>query len=155
MREIVYKGTYFKFQLKGSKSVRIPLAGNPALDEERLVKEWSKWTEDEYCLYVNCRELSPLWSLLADRTQSGDPEVWATKIAAFTELIERWARLKFVQLYAGSEWPPPHVSGQKVPDDDVAAVLSDPERWRCLDNPTRVITVALSERDIAELEEGM
>ncbi|MFE6039853.1 hypothetical protein [Streptomyces sp. NPDC056452] len=112
-------------------------------------------TEDEYCLLVNCRELSPLWALLADRTQSDDPEVWATEIPAFTELIERWARLKFVQLYAGLEWPPPHVSGQKVPDDDVPEVLSDPESWQCLDNPTRVITVALSERDFSELEEGM
>ncbi|MFD4688992.1 hypothetical protein [Streptomyces sp. NPDC058463] len=119
------------------------------------MKEWPKWTEDEYCLYVNSRELSPLWSLLADRTQSDRQKVWVTKIPAFAELIERWARLQFVQLFAGAEWPPPHISGQKVPDADVAVVLSDPESWRCFENPTRVITVALGERDISELEEGM
>ncbi|MEU9096033.1 hypothetical protein [Streptomyces sp. NPDC048428] len=119
------------------------------------MKEWEQWSEDEYCLYVNCREASPLWSLLADRTQSDSAEVWKTKIPAFADLIARWSRLGFVVLFAGKGWPPPHISGQRVLDGDVESVLSDPASWQCHENPTRVIAVVLGERDISELEEGM
>jgi hypothetical protein len=112
------------------------------------------WQDDEYCLYVNGRENSDLWSLLADRSDSGDEQEWVKHIPRFTRLIACWSRLGFIKVFRSDEWPAGH-TGEEATGQELDELLADPQSWEYTEEPTRWICVASGDREIQELEEGM
>ncbi|MFE2540468.1 hypothetical protein [Actinacidiphila glaucinigra] len=106
-----------------------------------------EWTDDEYLLYVNAREGSRLWEILADRTQSADEKLWEEYVPAFSRLIVRWQRLGFLKVRRGTEWPVAYV-GDDVPTDQVASLVQDPASWKYAEEPSIVIAVTVGDRPI-------
>ncbi|MFE6904056.1 hypothetical protein ACFVFJ_45885 [Streptomyces sp. NPDC057717] len=112
------------------------------------------WEDDEYCLYVNAREASSLWMILADWTQSEDEELWKSSIPRFAAIITCWQRLGFIKVFQAEEWPA-HLEGVEISSSDLPRLLRDPRSWEYSENPKRVICIAIGDRDITELKSGM
>ncbi|MER5960471.1 hypothetical protein [Streptomyces sp. NPDC001893] len=113
-----------------------------------------EWTDDEYLLYVNAREGSCLWEILADRTQSEDEKLWEEYTPVFSRLIVRWQRAGFLKVRRGPEWPAAYV-GDDVPTDQIAALVQDPASWKYEEEPTIFIAVTVGDRPITDLEEDI
>lgn len=105
------------------------------------------WEDDEYCLLVNAKEGSPLWSLLADWSDTEDEEEWRRHIPRFSSLIAHWHRAGYVRLFQGEDWAT-GPDAQEVTAADVPGLLADPDTWAWRDFSERVTIVALTEREI-------
>jgi len=102
-------------------------------------------SEEEECVLVNAREMSPLWALLADWTESEDQGEWMHFEPVFAEIVERWSALDYVDVYIGPAWPA-HESGYRARKEDVPGILSDHGSWQYPERPGRVISLLPGER---------
>lgn len=62
-------------------------------------------SEEEECVLINSREMPQLWAVLADWTASEDDETWGEFIPRFAEIIQRWEKEGYIEVYRGPEWP--------------------------------------------------
>ncbi|MFC5723092.1 hypothetical protein ACFP1Z_23265 [Streptomyces gamaensis] len=104
--------------------------------------EWI--SPEEECALLNARELSPLWSLLADWSESEDEEVWRRHIPVFTRIISRWSQEKYIVVHSGPEWPACE-AGDVVAGSALERLLADPATWEYQEDPVRVIGLAPGE----------
>ncbi|WP_327148392.1 hypothetical protein [Nocardia sp. NBC_01329] len=97
-------------------------------------------TDEEECVRINAREMSHLWSVLADWTESEDEEIWKQHVPVFSEIIARWDAQGYVEVYSGPEWPA-HERGHRVAGAELTALLADPDTWTYHEDPDRVTTL--------------
>ncbi|MBB5117431.1 hypothetical protein [Streptomyces eurocidicus] len=95
--------------------------------------EWLPGDEEE-CVLLNAREMSPLWSVLADWTDSEDEAEWVAVAPVFAEIIERWDKAGYVCVYRGDEWPA-HEGGERVTGEALEALLRLPSTWEYREGP--------------------
>ncbi|WKK21994.1 hypothetical protein QZH56_24705 [Streptomyces olivoreticuli] len=91
-------------------------------------------SEEEECVLVNAREMSPLWSVLADWTGSEDEELWLASAPVFAEIIRRWDEAGYVQVYEGDEWPA-HEGGKRVTGGALEVLLRRQSTWAYREGP--------------------
>jgi hypothetical protein len=97
-------------------------------------------SEIEECILINAREMSSLWSVLADWTGSEDEEEWVQFEPAFASVMESWVKKEYLEIYEGDEWPA-HEAGRLVPASEIHEMLANHESWTYSDSPTRVISL--------------
>ncbi|MGW1507137.1 hypothetical protein ACWCQW_53725 [Streptomyces mirabilis] len=97
-------------------------------------------SEIEECILINAREMSSLWSVLADWTGSEDEETWVEFEPVFASVMESWVEREYLEIYEGEEWPA-HEAGRLVPVSEVHDMLANHESWMYSDSPTRVISL--------------
>ncbi|MEE1928008.1 hypothetical protein V1J52_07330 [Streptomyces sp. TRM 70351] len=107
------------------------------------------WTDDEYCLYVNAVEGSTLWMILADRSDSEDEDEWVEYAAIFSPLTAKWARLGYVKLMRGVDWPI-DLRGEVVPDEEIESVLADPLTWKYSEDGQEQVCIILGDVNIVD-----
>ncbi|MFF5535833.1 hypothetical protein ACFY71_25680 [Streptomyces cinerochromogenes] len=110
---------------------------------ESAAREPAVWEDDEYCLFVNATEGSPLWSLLADWTDGEDEEEWRRNVPRFSSLIAHWHRSGLIRLTRAEGWAylP---DAREVPTADVPSVLADPATRAYRESEEQVTCVALA-----------
>ncbi|RLV08678.1 hypothetical protein CTZ27_07845 [Streptomyces griseocarneus] len=91
-------------------------------------------SEEEECVLVNAREMSPLWSVLADWTGSEEEADWVTVAPVFAEIIGRWEKAGYVEVYRGDEWPA-HEGGERVTGEALEEMLRCPSTWEYREIP--------------------
>ncbi|MFF7365472.1 hypothetical protein [Streptomyces sp. NPDC008125] len=96
--------------------------------------------EIEECILINAREMSSLWSVLADWTGSEDEEVWVEFESIFASVMESWVKKGYLEIYEGEDWPA-HEAGRLVPVSEVHEMLTSHESWTYSESPTRVISL--------------
>ncbi|MFF9340196.1 MULTISPECIES: hypothetical protein [unclassified Streptomyces] len=109
-------------------------------------------TREEYCLYVNMREGSSLWEILADFTQSENEDVWVSCIPEFSRLILKWQRLGFLKIAQSVKWPAV-TYGDEVSGEKLDALIRDFRSWGYAEEPELYVEVTLGARNISELDE--
>ncbi|MFJ9710164.1 hypothetical protein [Streptomyces sp. NPDC101234] len=97
-------------------------------------------SEIEECILINAREMSSLWSVLADWIESEDEEVWVEFEPVFASVMESWVEKGYLEIYEGEEWPA-HEAGRLVPVSEVHDMLANHEAWTYSESPTRVISL--------------
>ncbi|MFJ6011874.1 hypothetical protein [Streptomyces sp. NPDC092952] len=97
-------------------------------------------SEIEECILINAREMSSLWSVLADWTGSEDEEAWVGSESAFASVMESWVERGYLGIYEGEDWPA-HEAGRLVPVGEVHEMLTKHESWAYSESPTRVISL--------------
>ncbi|MBZ4321187.1 hypothetical protein [Streptomyces huiliensis] len=107
-------------------------------------------TEEEEYVYVNSREGSPLWSLLADWSDSEDEEEWKRHVPLFAGIVSRWCRKGYIDVFEGPEMPA-WWGGRRISGAELDRLLADPAAWEYRESPESVIGLALGEnvREIA------
>ncbi|MFC5143830.1 hypothetical protein [Streptomyces aureoversilis] len=96
--------------------------------------DMDRLSEEEECVLVNAREMSPLWSVLADWADSEDEAEWAPLAPVFAEIIGRWERAGRLEVHRGDAWPA-HEGGQRVTGDALGALLRHPSTWEYRETP--------------------
>ncbi|MCX5139938.1 MULTISPECIES: hypothetical protein [unclassified Streptomyces] len=97
-------------------------------------------SEIEECILINAREMSSLWSVLADWTESEDEDVWVGFEHTFASIMEDWIKKGYLEIYEGEEWPA-HEAGYLVPMNKVHDILANHESWMYVESPTHVISL--------------
>lgn len=97
-------------------------------------------SEIEECILINAREMSSLWSVLADWTGSEDEEAWVEFESVFASVMESWVEKEYLEIYEGGEWPA-HEAGRLVPVSQVHDMLANHESWTYSESPTHVISL--------------
>jgi len=97
-------------------------------------------SEIEECILINAREMSSLWSVLADWTDSEDEEVWIDFESVFASVMESWVERGYLEIYEGEKWPA-HEAGLLVPVSEVHGLLANHESWTYSESPNRVISL--------------
>ncbi|QLE72004.1 hypothetical protein FGW37_10665 [Streptomyces rectiverticillatus] len=97
-----------------------------------MIMDWL--SEEEECVLVNAREMSPLWSVVADWTRGGDEAECAAVVPVFADIVGRWARAGYVEVYLGDEWPA-HQGGERLTGEALEEVLRRPSTWEYRETP--------------------
>ncbi|MFD8295722.1 hypothetical protein ACFV13_05780 [Streptomyces bauhiniae] len=97
-------------------------------------------TEIEECIVINTREMSALWSVLADWTSSEDEELWVQFEPLFASVVTSWVEKEYLEIYEGPEWPA-YEKGRLIPVIECPALLADHEAWVYSEHPVRVISL--------------
>ncbi|GGX70848.1 hypothetical protein [Streptomyces hiroshimensis] len=105
-------------------------------------------SEEEECVLVNAREMSPLWSVVADWTRGGDDAECSAVVPVFTEIIGRWERAGYVEVYRSDEWPA-HEAGERLTGDVLEEALRRPSTWAYREGPPVIgLLAAADPRDV-------
>ncbi len=91
-------------------------------------------SKEEECVLINAREMSLLWSILADWTNSEDEQIWGEVAPMFAEIVRRWEAAGYIQVYQGEEWPA-HEGGTQVTGEKLQDLLRDPSTWQYHEGP--------------------
>ncbi|ARZ70189.1 hypothetical protein SMD11_4592 [Streptomyces albireticuli] len=90
--------------------------------------------DEEECVLVNAREMSPLWSVLADWTGSEDEGEWTALVPVFAQIVERLDKAGSVHVYRGDAWPA-HEGGERVTGEALEALLRLSSAWEYREGP--------------------
>lgn len=97
--------------------------------------------DEEECVLVNAREMSPLWSVLADWTDSEDEAEWVPVVPVFAEIIARWEKAGRIEVHRGAHWPA-HEDGERVTGEALDALLRETSTWEYRERPVIGLLVA-------------
>ncbi len=98
-------------------------------------------SEMEECVLINTSEMSQVWSVAADWTESENEDEWLLVAPKLAEIISSWSRAGYIEVYRGNEWPA-HEAGHPVSGADLQTLLSNPATWAYEENLRVVISLA-------------